>query len=54
MPVVVVVVVMPLFALCVLLRWNANGEIPFFLKVPLREEKKDVRVEIVCKYDRFA
>ena len=28
---------------------------PFFLKVPLREEKKDVRVEIVCKYDdRFA
>ena len=43
---VVVVVVMPLFALCVLLRWNANGEISFFFsKVPLREEK-DVRVEI--------
>ena len=45
MPVVVVVVVMPLFALCVLLRWNANGEISFFFrKFPF--EKKKVRVEI--------
>ncbi len=51
---VVVVVVMPLFALCVLLRWKRMERFPFFLKVPLREEKKDVRVEIVCKYDRFA
>lgn len=41
MPVVVVVVVMPLFALCVLLRWNANGEISFFFESsPSRRKKR--------------